>query len=238
MLHQILMKNKRPAGLNQASCERFDPNKWGMPPAIHFVPAKPSEEEEGEEKQAAVKIAVSDGVTKTFREFDGGEPEDFIDLINRHRDLVRDLALKDKYDALKVTKAEKEQELGSGIDKRSANGIKLKEEIAEIEISVKDYRDDAYRYMEKLMTEDLRNVWNEVVNKQCNEAPYTDLDGKEQTTKRGKTFKALWPCYKHLMAAICPADSAERQIRYCDTTIKKNKEVSIAAHGYWLQQLK
>ncbi len=39
------------------------------------------------------------------------------------------------------------------------------------------------------------------------------------------------------MAAICPPDSAERQIRYCDTTIKKNKEVSIAAHGYRLQQL-
>ena len=39
------------------------------------------------------------------------------------------------------------------------------------------------------------------------------------------------------MAAICPPDSAERQIRYCDTTIKKNKEVSIAAHGYQLQQL-
>ena len=137
---------------------------------------------------------MSDGVTKTFREFDGGEPEEFIDLINRHRDLVRDLALKEKYDALKETKLQKETELGSGqIDKRSADGIKLKEEIAEIEESMKGYRDDAYRYMEKLMTEDLRKVWNEVVNKQCNEAPYTDLDGTEKTTKRGKTFKALWP---------------------------------------------
>ena len=238
MLRCGMLKNKLPAGLKQASCERFDPNKWGQPPALRFVPAKPSEEEEGEEKQAAVKIAVSDGVTKTFREFDGGEPEEFIDLINRHRDLVRDLGLKEKYDALKDSKLEKEQELGSDrMDKRSAEAIKLKEEIAEIEASMKGYRDDAYRYMEKLMTEDLRKVWNEVVNKQCNEAPYTDLDGTEKTVKRGKTFKALWPCYKHLMAAICPPDSAERQIRYCDTTIKKNKEVSIAAHGYRLQQL-
>ena len=154
-----MLRNKLPAGLKQASCERFDPNKWGQPPALRFVPAKPSEEEEGEEKQAAVKIAVSDGVTKTFREFDGGEPEEFIDLINRHRDLVRDLALKDKYDALKETKQQKETELGSGqIDKRSADAIKLKEEIAEIETSMKGYRDDAYRYMEKLMTEDLRKV--------------------------------------------------------------------------------
>ena len=39
------------------------------------------------------------------------------------------------------------------------------------------------------------------------------------------------------MAAICPPDSVERQIRYCDTTIKKNREVSITAHGYRLQQL-
>ena len=194
------------------------------------MPTKPSEEEEGEEKQAAVKISVSDGVTKTFHEFNGGEPEDSIDLINRHRDLVRDLGLKDKFNALKQTKQEKELELGSGINKRSAQGIKLKEEIAEIEVSMKGYRDDAYRYMEKLMTEGMRKVWNEVVNRQCNK-PYTDLDGVEQTQKRGKTFKALWPYYKHLMAAICPPDSAERQNRYCDTTIKKNKEVSIAAHG-------
>ena len=91
---------------------------------------------------------------------------------------MRDLALKDKYDALKETKQQKETELGSGIDKRSADGIKLKEEIAEIETSMKVYRDDAYRYMEKLMTEDLRKVWNEVVNKQCNEAPYIDLDSQ------------------------------------------------------------
>ena len=42
------------------------------------------------------------------------------------------------------------------------------------------------------------------------------------------------------MAVICPPDSAEHQICYCDTTIKKNKnkEVFIAAHGYRLNQLK
>ena len=114
--------------------------------SLRFVPAKPSEEEEGEEKQAAVKIAVSDGVTKTFREFDGGEPEEFIDLINRHRDLVRDLALKDKYDALKDSKLEKEQELGSDrIDKRSAEGVKLKEEIAEIDAFIATTRTATWR---------------------------------------------------------------------------------------------
>ena len=66
MLRCGMLKNKLPAGLKQASCERFDPNKWGQPPALRFVPTKPSEEEEGEEKQAAVKIAVSDGVTQDF----------------------------------------------------------------------------------------------------------------------------------------------------------------------------
>ena len=138
-------RNKLPAGLKQASCERFDPNKWGMPPALHFVPTKPSEEEEGEEKQAPVKISVSEGVTKTFREFDGGEPEDFIDLINRHRDLLRDLGLKGKFKAFKKTKFKKEQELSGIQDKRTPEAIQLEDSLEEIEGSMKGLRDDAYR---------------------------------------------------------------------------------------------
>ena len=144
-----------PARLKQVSCERFNPNKWGMPPALRFMPTTPSEEEEGEENQAPVKISVSEGVTKTFLEFDGGEPEDFIDLINRHRDLLRDLGLKDKFNALKKTKSKKEQELDGIHNRRSAEAIQLKEDLEEIKASMKGCRDDAYRYMENLMTEDL-----------------------------------------------------------------------------------
>ena len=131
---------------------------------------------------------------------------------------------------MKKVKSEKEKELGGIRDKKSQEAIKLKEELTEIESSMKGYCHDAYRYMEKLMMEDLRKVWTNVVDEQCNK-PYTDLAGVEQSVKRGKYFAALCPCYKHLMAAVCPVDSVERQICYCNTTIKKSKEASIAAHS-------
>ena len=106
MLCQSLLKNKLPAGLKQASCEKYDPNKWGVPLAIRFVPAKPSEEDEGEEKQMPTTITLSEGVTKTFWEFDSGEPKDFIGLVNRHIDLLKDLKLKEKFKAMKKVKSD------------------------------------------------------------------------------------------------------------------------------------
>ena len=142
MLRNSLLRNKLPARLKQVSCERFDPDKWGMPPALRFVPTKPSEKEEDDEKHAPVKISVSEGITKTFREFDGGEPEDFIDLINGHRDLLRDLGLKDKFEALKKTKSKKEQDLSGIHDRMSSEAIQLKETLQEIEAAMKGCRND------------------------------------------------------------------------------------------------
>ena len=71
--------------------------------------------------------------------FDGGEPEDFIDLINRHKDLLKDLELKEKFEAMKKVKFEKERELDSIREKRSSEAIQLKEELTEIESSMKGY---------------------------------------------------------------------------------------------------
>ena len=65
----------------------------------------------------------------------------------------------------------------SGIhDKRSAKAIQLKESLEEIEASNKGLHNDVYRYMAKLMTEDLCKVWQTVSEEQCNQ-PYTGLDG-------------------------------------------------------------
>ena len=67
---------------------------------------KSPEEEEGEEKHAIEKITLSEGVTKPFWEFDGGRPEDedFIDLINCHKDLLHDLRLKENFKGMELVK--------------------------------------------------------------------------------------------------------------------------------------
>ena len=55
--------------------------------------------------------------------------------------------------------------------------------------------------------------------------------------KYRKSVATLWSCYKQLIATICPANSADRQICYCDNTIKMSKELAITTHRFWLQQL-
>ena len=65
--HLGLLRTKFQPSLRSKDLQRFDPTKMGKEPPIPIIPerAKPSEEEEGEEK-CKVKIKVSKGVTKTF----------------------------------------------------------------------------------------------------------------------------------------------------------------------------
>ena len=79
MLSLGLLRTKFKPSLRSKDLHRFDPTKMGKEPPIPIIPerTKPSEEEEGEERRK-VKIEVSEGVTKTFPEFNGGTPEDLI----------------------------------------------------------------------------------------------------------------------------------------------------------------
>ena len=89
-----------------------------MPPSICFVLAKPSKKENGKEKQAPIKITLSVGVKNTFQEFNGGKPDDFMDLINQHNDPLKDLKLKENCKVSKKAKFEKEHKLVKIRDKK------------------------------------------------------------------------------------------------------------------------
>ena len=65
---------------------------------------------EGEEKRK-VKIEVSEGVTKTFIEFSGGNPEDLIKLVRRHKALLKEMDLEAQYKELASQLTGKENEI-------------------------------------------------------------------------------------------------------------------------------
>ena len=98
MLSLGLLRTKFKPSLRSKDLQRFDLTKMGKEPPIPIIPerAKPSEEEEGEEKRN-VKIKVSEGVTKTFIKFSGGTPEDLIKLVRRHEALLEDMDLEAQY---------------------------------------------------------------------------------------------------------------------------------------------
>ena len=58
-----------------------------------------------------MKIKVSEGVTKTFPEFDGGTPEDLIKLVRRHESLINDMGLEVQYKDLALQLKAKENEV-------------------------------------------------------------------------------------------------------------------------------
>lgn len=223
-----LMRTKFDPSLRSRDLERSDPKKLGNPPALPMIPErnpKPSEEEEGEEKRE-VKIEVSDGVTKRFFEFAGGTNEELIKLVKRHEALLEDMELEDQYKANVTTIKEKEAEISqlrlSG--RTHSNDMRdAKEALKELVASQEELKRLAYSYMEKLLSEELCVVWNEVVTAQCDTAPYYDLNGRQQNSKRGRTFDALQACYKHFLARFMPIDSSERQTRYIDTIVRKGK---------------
>ena len=66
-----------------------------------------------------------------------------------------------------------------------------KEEIKEMKASMDELKCLAYHYMEKLPNEEYCAVWNKVVVAQCDTAPYFDLNGRQQNSRRGRTFDAL-----------------------------------------------
>ena len=90
---------------------------------------------------------------------------------------------------------------GTSNDMRDA-----KEEIKEMKASMDELKHLAFHY------EEYCAIWNKVVVAQCDTAPYFDLNGRQQQSRRGRTFDALQACYKHFLARFMPLDSAERQM--------------------------
>ena len=97
MLSLGLLRTKFKLSLRSKDLQRFDPTKMGKEPPLPIIPerTKPPEEEEGKEKHI-VKIEVSEGVTKSFPEFNGGTPKDLIKLVCRHELLINDMHCKMK----------------------------------------------------------------------------------------------------------------------------------------------
>ena len=98
-----------------------------------------------------------------------------------------------------------------------------KEALKELKATQEELKRTAFHIMEKLLSEEMCHVWNEVVDAQCDTAPYYDLNGRKVNAKRGRSFDALIPCYKHFLARFMPIDSSERQTRYLDTIVRKGK---------------
>ena len=112
MLSLGLLHTKFKLSLQSKDLQRFDPTKMGKGPPIPIIPerTKPSEEEEGEDKRI-VKIEVSEGVIKSFLEFNGGTPEDLIKLVRRHESLLKDMGLEVQYKDLALQLTAKENEI-------------------------------------------------------------------------------------------------------------------------------
>ena len=91
--------------------------------------------------------------------------------------------LKGQYNEWKVTLAKKENEIARLRANNQGNSNRcreLREEVKEIQTTMKDLKHEAYLLMEKLMSEMYANAWKEVVKQQCKTQPYVNLDGKEE----------------------------------------------------------
>jgi hypothetical protein len=66
------------------------------------------------------------------------------------------------------------------------------------------------------------------VKEQCESSDYVDLKGRKTgTSKRGKVFSALMPCYFKMTLLVATQDAAERMKRYMTTIVRKAEEVKI-----------
>ena len=151
MLSLGLLRTKFKPSLRAKDLQCFDPTKIGKEPPIPIIAerAKPSEEEEGEEKRK-VKIEVSEGVTKTFVEFSGGTPEDLIKLVRRHEALLEDMDLEKQYRELASQLTAKENEIAQLrlSSRASSNEMRdAKEEIKEMKSGMDELKRQAYHLM-------------------------------------------------------------------------------------------
>ena len=66
------------------------------------------------------------------------------------------------------------------------------------------------------------------MKEQCESSDYVDLKvRKTGTSKRGKVFSALMPCYFKMTLLVATQDAAERMKRYMTTIVRKAEEVKI-----------
>ena len=88
-----------------------------------------------------------------------------------------------------------------------------------------------------LLTEDARYHWDKIVASQCDVAPWTDLQGKEQARARQKSHDSFEDCVTFHLLNVFQTDAAERQRFYISNVLKKPQRVPVRYFFQRVEQL-
>ena len=88
-----------------------------------------------------------------------------------------------------------------------------------------------------LLSTEKRMAWDKIVERQCDNANWTDLKGVRHAKARGKTLKSFYDCTKHHVLTMFSMDAAEQQRYYITTGIRKSGRVTVRAFFTRVEQL-
>ena len=230
------LRTALPSGLNHRMCKRHDPSRMGGDPPIRFIPSTSASGKKDEEDadEAKVKIHISADVQKYFPIFKEGDTEAVIDLIRIHQGILSDKKLEERCKDVTRLITEK-RSIITKLTRKDKRTSDEQQEVKEADIALKEYKaqakmlqEEAFDFFEKLLDRSLVPTWREIVKEQCESSDYVDLKGrKTATSKRGKVFGALKPCYFKMVLLVATQDAAERMKRYMTTIVRKAEEVKI-----------
>ena len=237
-----------PDGLKDHECER---SKHIRPP-IPYVPAIDNiQEAVAGTQERTFTVKFGGGSEQKAPIFFSGTPEKFLLHVQEAISICRRKGLFDRYNTNlqaskkifeKLTNAqEKIDELE--VEKKSVPST-LRQQLASAQTdyaaannATKESATAFFDLYANLLSEENRRVWNKIVSDTTDEDLWTDLNGKERTGKRGKSYQSFIDCtWLHLLK-VFPHNAAELQRHYISTVIKKPQRVSIRHFFQRVEQL-
>ena len=73
-----------------------------------------------------------------------------------------------------------------------------------------------------LLSVDVRNAWNKIVQEQTEADPYQDLQGLTRKGPRGMSRKSFEDCVMFHLLTVFPNNAAEQERYYITNVLKKN----------------
>ena len=233
---KMKLRTALPSGLHHRMCERHDPSRMGGDPPIRFIPSTSASGKKDEEDadEARVKIHISSDVQKYFPIFKEGDTEAVIDLIRIHQGILSDKKLEERC-LVVVNLITETRATITKLTRKAQRSSDETQEVKDAQVALKEYKaqakmlqEEAFDFFEKLLDRSLVPTWREIVKEQCESSDYVDLKGRKTgTSKRGKVFSALMPCYFKMTLLVATQDAAERMKRYMTTIVRKAEEVKI-----------
>jgi hypothetical protein len=176
-------------------------------------------------------LKISSTVDKTYKVLVEGSTLAFINHIKVHKTIMTNCKLKQQEVEARSLMIKNRREIASlNVAGPAANQVQIEnlvEANRELQDTVRTLKNEAFDYLEKLVSSALAMKWQLIMNEEAVGVAYVSLASTKPGLKRGKDFTTLSPCYFRFVGLVAPQDAAERLRRYMTTNMVLNTDKGI-----------